>query len=71
MMLSTAAPALAEDADFNQYILAAIKDLYPKYARGGYDMGKVYTHDIDYGTPKAFPRPLRCPLLLRRCASPP
>jgi hypothetical protein len=56
MMLSTAAPALAEDADFNQYILAAIKDLYPKYARGGYDMGKVYTHDIDYGTPKAIPK---------------
>lgn len=56
LLVCTGTHASAQDGDFNRYVLAAIDDIYPKYAHGGYDMAKVYTHDIDYGDPGAIPK---------------
>jgi len=56
--------AHAQSNDFNAYILKAIAELYPKYKLGGYDMSKVYTHDIQYGAnviPKTSPKPAAAP----------
>ena len=43
------AAAAAQASDFNPYILKAVALLNERYPRGGYDLGKAFTHDIAYG----------------------
>jgi len=49
VLLAAAVPARARSQDFNAYVLKSISTLYPKYSKGGYDIGSVLTHDIAYG----------------------
>ena len=66
--LSLPARAAAQQSnDFNTYVLKAVAQLRDRYARGGYDLGKAFTHDIAYGTtvipktsPAAPPAPTMC-----------
>lgn len=47
VVVGVPAPLLAQD--FNDYILKSVDDLYPRYAKGGYDLNQAFTHDIYYG----------------------
>lgn len=49
MVLVVSTPARAQTPDFNAYVLKAVALLRDKYAGGGYDLSKAYTHDIAYG----------------------
>lgn len=48
LMVQARTPTLPEEDGFNEYILAAVEELYEDYGLLGYDSA-VLTHDIDYG----------------------
>src|SRR5687768_12598935 len=46
----SSAGAQDQPASFRPYILAAIEQLDPERSGGGYDIGKRFTRDLNYGT---------------------
>lgn len=63
----SAVPASAQAKDFNDYVLKAITQLNSTYAKGGYDIGSAFTHDIPYAdgavkksSPNVAPAPSMC-----------
>lgn len=48
-MILAAVGSGASADDFNPYVLKAVEHLASKHSRGGYNISKAFTHDIDYG----------------------